>query len=507
MRVYVRMALLLAVVGALLIGSTETDAAPGTTQRVSVDSAGDEGNGESESPAISADGRYVAFDSFASNLVLQDTNGRDDVFVHNRQTGVTQRVSLSSAGAQGNSDSAHPALGGDGRYVAFDSNATNLVLNDTNVRVDVFVRDRDTDTTERASLSSAGAQGNDTSWYPAISADGRYVAFRSFASNLVSGDTYLCTPPVGPQYNCEDIFVRDRQAGTTVRVSVSSAGAQANNGSWDSAISGDGRYVAFASDASNLVAGDTNSVGDIFVHDRDTDQDGIFDEAGAISTTRVSVDSAGAQSDGDSYYAAINADGRYVAFASAATNLLSGAGDTNGHFDVFVRDRQTSTTIRVSVDSAGTESNGDSFYPAISSNGISVAFRSAATNLVYGDTNAVEDIFLHGLQTGATERVSTAGGGAQGDGASTAPAVSGSGRYVAFESEATNLVPDDTNDVADVFVRDRLEAVGGIAELPEAARDSGSPDIDPALLAGAAAVALALLTAGAWHVGRRFRQS
>ena len=504
------MGLLLGLASVALVGATTTSALPERTTRVSVHSNGTPGDLASYAAAISSDDRFVAFQSAATNLVDGDTNNGSDVFVHNRETHITERVSVSSAGAQANGESLLPAINSDGRYVAFVSWAPNLVTGDTDACElelpppnppikyncpDIFVRDRQTSTTERVSVSSAEVEADGENWSPTINGDGRYVAFYYDATNLVSGDTN----------NVEDIFVRDRQAGTTIRVSLASDGTQANGASdgW-LAISGSGRFVAFTSDATNLVAGDTNGAGDVFVRDRDTDTDGIFDETGAVSTTRVSVDSSGTQSNGESYYAAISGDGRYVAFGSAATNLVGG--DTNGFSDVFLRDRQTNTTTRVSVDGAGVQGNGGSFDPSISSNGMSVAYWSAATNLVVGDTNATDDIFIWDRQTGATTRVSLDTGGAQGNAASTAPAVSGSGGYVTFESEATNLVPGDTNEVSDVFVRDRVGPVGGIAELPDAARDSRRPETDGALFAGLSAVALALLSAGAWHVRRRFRQ-
>ena len=502
MRGCVRLGLLVALAGLVLVGSADASASPGTTERVSVDSAGVQGDGPSEYPAISADGRYVAFHSSATTLVSGDTNGRADIFVHDRQADTTERVSISSAGAQGNSDSLHPAVSGDGLYVAFDSNATNLVSNDTNGWVDAFVRDRQTNTTERVSVSSTEVQGNNTSWYPAINGDGRYVAFQSFASNLVSGDTN----------NVEDVIVRDRQAGTTVRVSVATADTQGNGGSggW-LAISSNGRYVAFTSDATNLVAGDTNGFGDVFVRDRDTDADGIFDETGAVSTTRVSVDSTGVQSNGESYFAAISADGGLVAFGSEASNLV--AGDTNVSCDndgdtqyddncpdVFVRDRQASTTTRVSLDSAGVQGNAGSFTPAISGNGRYVAFRSLAFNLVVGDSNGQGDVFVRDRLTPSTTRVSVDNVGSQGNGQSLAPAIGGDGRSVAFSSSASNLVPGDTNGYQDVFVRDRLMPVGGLAELPDVSGPS-APDYAP--LAGLAAAALALLAVGARYAGRR----
>jgi|GEM_PF-1585857 len=224
-------------------------------QRVSVASGGTQGNGDSGCPSISADGRYVAFQSYASNLVPGDTNGTWDVFVHDRLTGQTTRVSVASDGTQGNGDSECPSISADGRYVAFASLASNLVPGDTNGTWDVFVHDRLTGQTTRVSVASGGAQGNSGSWCPSISADGRYVAFQSYASNLVPGDTN----------GVLDVFVHDRLTGQTTRVSVASDGTQGDSYSFGSSISADGRYVAFSSLASNLVPGDTNDKPDIFV--------------------------------------------------------------------------------------------------------------------------------------------------------------------------------------------------------------------------------------------------
>ena len=257
----------------------------------------------------------MVFYSSASNLVSGDTNGWSDIFVHDRQTGQTTRVSVASDGTQGNSASDKPSISSDGRYVAFKSTATNLVSGDTNGFIDVFVHDRQTGQTTRVSLASDSTQGNGDSYSPSISADGRYVAFRSSASNLVSGDTN----------GTSDIFVHDRQGGGTTRVSVASDGTQGNGDSYSPSISADGRYVAFMSAASNLVSGDT-CCSDIFVHDRQSGQ-----------TTRVSVASDGAQGNNHSWYPSISADGRYVAFHSYASNLVSG--DTNSAPDVFVHDR------------------------------------------------------------------------------------------------------------------------------------------------------------------------
>ncbi len=400
------------------------------TIRVSVASDGTQGNGGSQGVAVSADGRYVTFLSYANNLVPDDTNGKQDVFVHDRVTGRTERVSVASNGIEANGHSWMPAISDDGRYVVFQSDATNLVADDTNGKSDIFVHDRLTGRTERVSVASDGTQVNDTSWNPAISADGRYVAFASTATNLVSGDTN------GKQ----DVFVHDRQTGQTVRVSVASDGTQANDESGDPALSGDGRYVAFVSPASNLVAGDTNNQHDVFVHNLETGQ-----------TERVSVATGGTQGNGASGSPALSADGRYVAFASIATNLVSG--DTNGKQDVFVHDCQAGQTERVSVASGGTQSNGGSSYPTISADGRYVAFLSFATNLVPGDTNGKIDIFVYDRQTGQTARVSVANNDAQANDNAGASAISADGFYVAFGSDASNLVSGDTNGQRDIFLR------------------------------------------------------
>lgn len=410
---------------------TVTILAPVTsTDRASVGTSGNQPNGSCEYATISTDGRYVAFASPADNLVAGDTNGNRDVFLRDRQAGTTARISVDSAGTQADDVADRPAISGDGRYVAFESRAGNLVAGDTNTNYDIFVRDRQAGTTTCVSVDNAGAVGNLASTLASISTDGRYVAFVSFANNLVPGDTN----------GFFDIFVHDRQTGGTTRVSVDNAGTQANDASSIPALSGDGRYVAFSSLATNLVAGDTNGFRDIFVHDRQTG-----------TTTRVSVDNAGTQADADCDTPTISGDGRYVAFQSAATTLV--AGDGNGLSDIFVHDRQTGTTTRVSVDNAGTQSNGPSFAASISADGRYVTFMSDASNLVAGDVNGVRDIFVHDRTTGEVVRASVDTAGTPSNGLSAMPEISRDGRFVAFESDAANLVPGDTNANRDVFVR------------------------------------------------------
>ena len=424
--------------------SDATNTLTGTTERVSVASDGTQSNHHSPSaPAISDDGRYVVFNSFASNLVENDTNEVSDVFVRDRDTGITERISISSDGTVSTSSDGTEkkspiygsAISGDGRYVIFNSGATNLVENDTNEVFDAFVYDRDTGITERVSVSSCDCQSNNASGASGISDEGRYVVFYSQASNLVAGDTN----------GSQDVFVRDRDTGITERVSVASDGTESNDSSNNPAISGDGRYVVFRSPATNLVDDDTNEKTDIFVHDRDT---GITEQVSILSSDGTeSIDVIEGFSD----------DGRYMVFSSFASNLV--AGDTNGAYDVFVHDRNTGITELVSVASDGTQGNNTSYSSVISGNGRYVTFSSWASNLVAGDTNGSQDVFLHDRDTGITERVSIASDGTQSNwGVNLYSAISGDGRHVAFNSDASNLVANDTNGFYDIFVHSRTEA-------------------------------------------------
>ena len=405
------------------------------TERVSLGLGGMQATSPSQPPQfgryVSANGRYVGFtgvSSLAGFTILGPV-----ALLRDRLTSTTECVSVDSAGsARVASAYQGLAVSGDGRYVAYFSEANDLVPGDTNSVADIFLRDRLNGTTERVSVDSSGAESNGQSMYPAVTDDGRFVVFSSQADNLVAGDTN----------GVFDVFVRDRQLGTTERVSVSGAGAQANNASGLATISADGRYVAFGSAATNLVSGDTNGHLDYFVHDRHTG-----------ATLLVSVASDGTQADRDTQNGMISGNGRFVAFRSDATNLV--AGDVSGFADIFVHDLQLGTTERVSLGMGGLDADGDSGWPGISDDGRCVSFSSAAGNLVPGGIPYHGDVFVYDRQNASTEIVSTTTGGSMCNWSSISPSISADGRYVAFSSMATDLVPNDTNGYTDIFLHDR----------------------------------------------------
>jgi len=430
-----------AVQALLLVGLALPSAdvsAVGETTRISVDSKGKEATNflraGSTRPFISADNRYVSFQSDAANLVAGDTNAFLDIFVRDRLTRKTTRVSVASDGTQADNGSRQSSLSGNGRFVAFNSSATNLVAGDTNAATDIFVHDRVKKTTVRVSVASDGTQGDKASAMPAISADGRFVSFRSTATNLVEGDTN----------NVDDIFVHDLLTKTTSRVTFGFDGKPTNGTSFKQTLSANGRFVAFQSSARNLVRGDTNELDDIFVYDRETKE-----------TTRVSVASDGKQGNNGGWHPAISADGRYVAFWSGSNNLVEG--DTNFVEDIFVHDRETKETTRVSVATDGTEGRGPSeTVPSISADGRYVGFRTWSA-LAANDDNGVDDVYVHDRLTKTTTLVSvtldgTSGtgiGGRQGSGINTNGSrdatISSDGRYMAFRSLVTDIVPNDKN--------------------------------------------------------------
>jgi len=385
---------------------------------------------------MSDDGRYIVFSSDVDNLVPNDTNGAQDIFLYDRQTVQFTRISVDPLGNQADGNSDFSSISADGRYVAFYSMATNLVANDTNDTGDTFVHDRQTGQTIRVSVDSSGNQGNDTSLYSMISGNGQVVMFDSYASNLVANDTS----------DRMDVFAHDLVTGQTTRVSVDSSGNQATSlypvyGSYGTSISFDGRYIGFSSYANNLVPNDTNFMDDVFVHDRQTAQ-----------TTRVSVDSAGVQSNGYSPGVFISDDGRYASFVSGANNLV--ADDFNNLEDVFIRDRQTNQTTRISLSSAGAESDAISGgYSFVSADGRYVFFQSEATTLTPTDTSGATVAYIRDRNTNTTTRISINVPNPEFPDISITD-ISSDMRYILFTA-LSNLVASDTNNLYDIYLLDR----------------------------------------------------
>lgn len=407
-----------------------------TTTRETVSSTGVQGTLGCGTPVLSADGRFVAFRSGSPNLVPGDTNGMNDIFVRDRTTGQTTRISVDSAGVQANANSGQCHISADGRFVVFECGASNLVAGDTNGTGDIFCHDRQTGQTTRVSLGASGQQATGNCQQCSISADGRFVTFQSSDNNLVPGDICVGT----------DVFLRDRQLGTTVIVSASNTTGQTFTNRQRARISADGSTVVFDSAADDLVSNDTNGLNDIFAWSRLT---------GAI--TLVSLSSGAQQGNGQSLECNVSANGRYVVFSSAATNF--GGGVANGNlFDIFVRDRVTNQTTCANVTNGGADANGFGQGGTITDDGRFVAFWSDATNLVPNDTNGVYDCFLRDRQNATTTRISVSAAGIQGFSQSAEPFVAGGGRYVAFTGASTNVVLPDTNGTGDIYVRD-LEAI------------------------------------------------
>jgi Tol biopolymer transport system component len=319
-------------------------------------------------------------------------------------------------------------------------------------------------TTSLTAASGPAGPRTSFSFRPWISQDGRFVAFDSDNPNLVPGDTN----------RARDVFVYDRDNGTVELVSKGPGGRQANGDSQRPTLSADGRYVAFWSAADNLVDGDTNNVTDCFVHDRQTH-----------TTTRIDVGPNDVQANGECARPVISGDGKMVAFESAATNLekpdvLGKSRDTNKARDVFVRDLGAGTTTRVSVTSDGKQGTGESVRPSISPDGRFVAFQSDAA-LQADDTNKKTDVYVHDMGTGETTRISVGPGGIEGNAGSFSPSLSGDGHLVAYWSNASDLVPDDTNRTGDVFVFDRTDGNTSRVSVAENGTQGDGMSSDPSI--------------------------
>ncbi len=415
------------------------------------------GNSFSASPSISANGRFVAFQSSASNLVTgTDSNNSPDVFLYDVLTGTVKLVSHLPGvpGTSANSSSQAPAISADGNMVAFVSYASNLVSgSDSNNAYDVFVYDAISDTvslashipgtpTTAADYHSSFYASTSTAIAPSISGDGKFVVFQSQATNLVGGNDSNGT--------YSDVFLYDVTTGAVNLVShvPGAPTTSASGASYQPTLSHDGRLVAFVSSDSNSLVPDTEANGgaDVFLYDAETDTIRLVSHAAESTNT----------GDGNSSAPSISADGKFVAFQSYATNLVTGSDNNSTNYDAFLYDVQANTITLIShVPGASTTSgNGFSDSPVISADGNFIAFRSAASNLIGDMDNSNYDIFLYARNGGTVTRISS-GLGASSNDHSYTPHISADGRFVAFYSYASNLIPGkDTNSSFDVFLFD-----------------------------------------------------
>lgn len=414
------------------------------------------GDGYSASPTFSANGRYIVFVTTSTNLA-PDLNGKSQVVVKDLQTGVYSLVSYTANGLP----DPNGASGGDlmvsddGRFVVFSS-SSQLAPGDLNSFYDVYLRDRQLGTTQLISHNAAGYAGNNISFWPTMSADGRFIAFQTGAQDIV--------PLTSNSYK---VVLYDRITSLFELVSVSTSGTPAAGHSGYPSITPDGRFVVFAS-VSPLVANDHNGRNDVYLRDRLSE-----------TTSAVSISSAGLFGNNDSggyYHAAVSADGRFVAFQTDSTNLVGG--DTNRTTDILLRDTVAGTTVRATVSNSGLQANNSSSFPRVSDDGRFVAFMSAATNLVPGDTNAGTDVFVRDLETNSTERVSVGAHGVQAEAMAGGLSLSPDGSRCAFASADPNLAPGDANGAYDIFVRvfsrDSAE-LSGVLQLTGATKPYGKP--------------------------------
>ena len=415
-------------------------------RRISIGYDGKEsGLGNYYKPSFSSDGKYVVLTSTVSNLVANDTNNAEDVFLFNTKTNQTQRVSIANDGIQANDNSRGSSISADGRYVVFTSKASNLVANDTNDVGDIFLFDTQAQINlqinpmKRISISNSGTQANGSSYSCSISSNGKYVVFNSSASNLVANDT-----------NAKgDIFLFDTQTNQIKIISMGMNSQGANGSSYSPFISGDGTYIVFESSASNLVTDDTNGKGDIFLFYN------TFFSTNPIKRISVSPDEK--NTNDESFLPSISSDGTNIniVFSSNASNLIYYTGDTNQKEDIFLvhmEPTMTTTQTRISSGPNIANANNASSWPFISANGQYVVFESNASNLVSSDTNALNDIFLSDTNRFQIKRVSMGIDGHEANGNSSFSSISPDGKYIGFVSNASNLVANDTNNSPDLFL-------------------------------------------------------
>jgi hypothetical protein len=409
------------------------DLSTGDIMLASTSDSGVKGNGHSASPSLSSDGTKVAFGSTATNLDPADTDTISDIYVKDLITGDLTLATTSDAGVKGNGSNADISLSGNGSKVAFVSTATNLDPADTDLFGDIYVKELTTGDIALASTSDVGVKGNSESSGANISADGTAVAFATDSSNLDAGDTD----------SIADVFVKTLPTGNITLASTSDAGVKGNDYSFSPTLSSNGAKVGFESQASNLDPADSDRVNDIFVKDL---------TSGDIAL--ASTSSGNTKGNADSFQTVVSGDGSYVGFYSMATNL--DPLDADAGFDVYVKDLVAGILILASRSDAGVKGNGESLRVALASDGLTAAFESEADNLSPNDNDTSSDIFVKDLSTGNTSLASWTPFFVKGNGNSSLffTSLSGDGTTIAFESAATNLDPLDDDSASDIYVQD-----------------------------------------------------
>src|SRR5579859_2944122 len=426
-------------------GSLFVTAPPASpTQLVSVNTAGTQANARSSyttNSATSADGRFIAFSSGATNLSANAGNGQTHVYLRDAQSATTMLVDLANDWTPANSGASNPTISSNGRYIAFVCQASNLPLASSSGAFGVYLRDLQLGQTEREDVTSRGSGANgSSSTEPTVSADGRFVAFVSNATNLVPGIVTTNS----------QIYVRDRKTGNVVLASIGNDGSPATQGALLPSISADGRYVAFLSNSTNLVLHNTGGSAQVYIRDL---------QSGSTSVASVANDGSAANSGVllDYRTPALSADGRYVAFMSNATNLVPGSIDANGDLRAFMRDLQSQKTILVDTDALGLPLSQGGTGPTISADGRFIAYA------IYNQT-VVRD-----MTGGHSVVVSVAADGTPGNNTSldtAPPSISSAGTDIAFGSSATNLISNDTNNAVNIYeVQNPLVGTPRIASI------------------------------------------
>lgn len=395
-------------------------------ETISIDNAGNVGDLASNQNDVSGDGRYVVFASRSRTFDKTDMNVKFDIYLKDRQTNTLTRISLANDGTEGNGDSTMPAISNNGQIVVYQSTTSTFDSHDHNGLNDIYLYEVASKTTKRIS-TGLNSDSNGASLNPRVSANGRYIVFESSATNLINSDTN----------NVSDIFLYDRITDQVKRVSVSNNQIEANGSSSQPDISADGAVIAFQSTASNLVPSDRNNRSDIFVYERNTQQ-----------TKRVSIHSNGTEGSSHSFAPSLSTDGHLIAFESFAPNIVTG--DRNG-LDIYVHDQRTGLTERINLNNAGQQGNGAAKGAAISGDGRYVAYQSTGTNLVPG-SNSFFNVYLYDRQQQDVQRLSEVSLGILGNKNSSRPRISANGQNIVFYSEASNFASNDNNNTHDVFL-------------------------------------------------------